>query len=456
MNSLEQTTLSGWGNIETQNCFLAEASSAEEAKSFIQGNAFESWIPRGLGRAYGDSALNRDQGVLRLQHNNGKLSFDPQARLAECGAGVSLKRIIEHVLPLGYFLPVTPGTKHVTVGGAIAADVHGKNQFRQGSFGNHVEELTLLTPQGEILRCASDENEHLLRATIGGMGLTGVILSAKLRLSPIQTSYMHVVYRHATNLDATLEWMEEAAKSNEQLISWLDLRARPSKLVHSIVMTANSASVEQLPAKFRRKPVKPVCSAMGSVPCFAPGFAINRATRWLFNALYSYKHRNGERIVHFDAFLYPQDKLDNWNRLYGKRGFVDYQVLFPPETSRSGLIALLEELKAEQPAVCMAVLKLFGKPGKGLLSFTHPGFTLSVDFPHTGASLTRFIRKLDALVLKHDGRLYLAKDALMEPATFQAMYPELETFCEVKAKYDPNLRFSSSQARRLGMFSSIS
>ncbi len=449
--TFNKAALSGWGNTEFQNCVLAEAASESEVKRFLDSNDVQSWIPRGLGRSFGDCALNRAQGVLSIQNNQQRIG-PVNGGIVECDAAISIKNLIDHLLPGGHFLPVTPGTKNVTIGGAIAADVHGKNQFAQGSFGNHVNEITLLTASSETLRCSPGEHADLFRATIGGMGLTGLVLKAKLRVSQIDTAYMHVAYRQCSDLDATMEWMEEAAMSHEQVIAWIDMRAPVSQLGKSIVMAANSASCEQLPKKLSNKPMALPRFVSGSVPCFAPTFLINRTTCWLLNSLYSYRHRSGERLVHLDDYYYPQDRLNNWNRLYGRRGLIDYQALFPLETSRSGLIRLLETLKAERLPIPLAVLKLFGKKGAGLLSFCRPGFTLGVDFPHDRDSSRGITAKMDAFVLKHGGRLYLAKDALMQAETFHEMYPELEEFRSTKTQVDPEFRFLSSQSRRLRMF----
>jgi FAD/FMN-containing dehydrogenase len=353
-------------------------------------------------------------------------------------------------VPRGAFLPVVPGTRFVTVGGALAADVHGKNHHVDGTIGRHVEELTLLTASGATLRCSPSENAEAFDATIGGMGLTGVILSARLRLLPIETPVVRVARRRARGLDELLALLFEEERLHRYSVAWVDGLARGRALGRGVLMGGDHASRADLPRG--RDDRAALREAAGPrVPSDAPSFLLGPLAVSAFNALYYAAGRDGTSLSDLGSFFFPLDAVGAWNRLYGRRGFVQYQALLPREAAADGCRRLLEEISRERAASFLAVLKTTGAEGRGLLSFPRPGVTLALDVPNLGERLLPLARRLDAIVLGCGGRLYLAKDALTDAASFEATYPRLAAFRAARRRLDPEGRFSSSQARRLGL-----
>ena len=450
MKSTPQT-ISGWGNFPRQACHLSSQRYEHEIREALQNSAFAQHIARGLGRAYGDSSLNQDQSVLLQTRRNRFLGFDDNRGVLSCEAGTSFEDILAHFLPHGWTLPTTPGTKHVTVGGAIAADVHGKNHHCDGSFGNYVRQFRLLTGTGDVLTCTPEDNTDVFWATIGGMGLTGIILDASIQLQSTASAYFHVDYRRTRNLEDTLKVFEQCDDDYRYSVAWIDGLAQGKFLGRSVVMLANDAQPHQLPSSYQSQPLQLPLKATPQVPCNLPGFMLNPISVRMLNHTYYHLHRNRKRWVDMDSFFYPLDRIKHWNRAYGRRGFIQYQALFPHQTSLAGLTEMLERIALSRRASFLAVLKRSGPANAGPLSYLYPGHTLALDFPHTGDDLTHLIADLDQILLKNGGRLYLAKDALMKPETFATMYPRLPEFLAVKARVDPENRFVSSQARRLGI-----
>lgn len=441
--------LSGWGNWPRQVCRSESAERWSDAAALTFSE--NSVIPRGLGRAYGDSALNQSGTVVDLRRLNRFLNFDPTTGLLECEAGVSFADIIDVFLPRGWFLPTTPGTKFVTVGGAIAADVHGKNHHLDGSFGNFVERITLQLADGTRTVCSREDDPELFWATVGGMGLTGIILSAAFRLSKVTTAYCDVEYRRTTDLAATLDLFQDTHQQYQYSVAWIDCIATGRSMGRSIAMLGNNAASDQLPAKLAAKPLALPRRRKKAVPFHFPSWTLNSLSVKAFNALYYAKNRDSRRIVDFDSYFYPLDGISNWNRIYGRAGFVQYQALFPTETARAGLQSLLKRISASKQASFLAVLKGSGAATPGMLSYLFPGYTLALDFPYRGQSTRQLFDALDQIVLEHQGRLYLAKDAMTSADTFARMYPRLAEFQHVKSRVDPHNRFVSSQACRLGI-----
>ena len=349
-------------------------------------------------------------------------------------------------------MPITPGTKHVTIGGAIAADVHGKNHHGAGSFGGFVRDLRLLVANGDVVDCSPTENRDVFWATVGGMGLTGIVLDARLELRRVETAYCKMSMRRARNLDESLELFSEMDRQARYSVAWIDCLSKGRSLGRSVVMLANDAAIQDLPARRRRRPLAIGRSSRMVVPVDMPAFVLNPWCMRAFNALYYSTHGDRESIISYEAYFYPLDRLRAWNRVYGKRGFIQYQALFPRETSRRGLIELLELVSASGRASFLAVLKASGPRGDGLMSFLSPGHTIALDLVNTGNDLMTLTRAMDAIVVRHGGRIYLAKDSTTTPEAFAAMYPEAVRFRRVKERIDPNHCFMSAQARRLGLF----
>jgi len=447
--------LSGWGNYAPTEArvYRPEKPSAVRqavAAADLSNGARNDVIARGLGRSYGDSATNAGGIVLLATRLDHLIDFDPATGIVEAEAGTSLATLIELFLPRGFFLPVTPGTKFVTLGGAIAADVHGKNHHVDGTIGNFVSSLRLLTAGGEEIVCSATENPELFHATVGGMGLTGVILSARLQLLAVPSAYMEVDYRRAANLTEALELFEKPS-GRRYSVAWIDCLAAGPCLGRCVIMEADHLPAERLSGKRAREPFRLPSKRRKSIPRFFPSFLLNRwAVRW-FNKAYYFKQSDSTQIVDLDSYFYPLDSLQSWNRIYGRRGFVQYQALFPPHTARAGLFELLETIGKSGSASFLAVLKRTGAQGSGMLSFPFPGYTLALDLKNNGEPLLELVRSLDQILLRHGGRLYLAKDALMSPESFAAMYPRLDEFRAVKRRIDPTGKFSSTQSRRLGI-----
>ncbi len=443
--------LAGWGNCPVELCDVTRPQTREALHDLITRGESGSYIPRGLGRSYGDSALNQNAGVIVQTAFNCFISFDPTTGILHAEAGVSLAEIIDVFLPLGFFPPTTPGTKFVTLGGAIAADVHGKNHHADGSFGNFIIDLQLMLASGEIITCSPTQKTQLFNATIGGMGLTGVILTVRLQLTRVPSAYYDVTFRRTRGLDETLESFTAHDAEYRYSVAWIDCLASGPALGRCVMMLGNSAEPSVLPEAVRRNPYVIPAKRKKSVPFNFPSFALNSLSIKAFNTVYYSANRDGQRIVDYDTFFYPLDGIMQWNRIYGKRGFVQYQALFPPQTARRGLRELLERAAASKKASFLAVLKRSGESSHGMLSYLYPGFTLAMDFANTGESLLKLLREFDQILLKHGGRLYMAKDAATDAGVFAAMYPRLAEFQSVKTQFDPNRRFASSQARRLGI-----
>lgn len=397
-------------------------------------------LPHGLGRSYGDSCLNHQGTLLLTRPLDQFIAFDPEHGLLTCEAGVSLAEILDFAVPRGWFLPVTPGTKHVTLGGAIANDVHGKNHHVAGTFGAHITELELLRSDSTRTPCSRTQNAARFRATVGGLGLTGLISRATLRLKPVSSPAIDHEQLRIRNLAEFFAHADASDTTHEYTVAWLDTLASGDSLGKGIFMRGNHAPAgTPLPTPRRPLPL--------SVPLDAPAALLNRATIRAFNTLYARKLR-GDRsreIIPFEPFFYPLDVLPGWNRLYGKRGFFQHQCVVPRDGDGGPIRDILRAIARSREASFLAVLKCFGTaPPEGLLSFPRPGVTLALDFPNRGTSTRELMDELDHIVLQNGGALYPAKDARMAPETFRHSFPALDLFLP---HIDP--AFSSSFLRRV-------
>ncbi len=440
--------LTGWGSYPSAESDIYRPEKIAELAEIVSSNA-TSLIARGAGRAYGDAALNQDNRIVDIQRLNRMLAFDPESGLLRCEAGVTIAEIIEVFLRRGYFPPVVPGTQFVTLGGSVAADVHGKSHHRDSSLATHVTSLDLMLASGEVKRCSREENTDLFWATVGGMGLTGVILEVELRLRRIESAWFDGEIAIAANLDEAIETFERTERQYGYSVAWIDCAGTRGSLGRSVVNLGNVASREALPPPLRQEPLRVPPKFHPTVPFNLPSFVLSSLGIKAFNSAIYAMHRAGPRLFDYQNFFFPLDAIHNWNRIYGKRGFLQYQCVWPASESRAGLIETLEAIARWGGGSFLTVLKKFGAQD-GMLSFPMPGYTLALDFPVT-RGLMEFLDQLDAMVLKRGGRVYLAKDARLKPEVFRAMYPNAARWREIKAGVDPANRFSSNLARRVGL-----
>ena len=439
--------LSGWGRYPVLDCRVERLREGEALPALLRRG--DTLIARGNGRSYGDAALNPDLTLSMLGMDRMQ-AFDAKTGLLTCEAGVLLADILDTFVPRGWFPPVVPGTRFVTVGGMIAADVHGKNHHRDGSFGAHVESLVLATADGEVRTCSRTEHAGLFRATVGGMGLTGVILSASFRLQPIETVFVMEETLATQDLDETMT-LFETSHEWPWSVAWLDCLAQGAKLGRAAMMRGAFMDRAALPSRLASDPLRPAPAGKLAVPIDAPSVLLNRFSIGLFNELYyrRVRARAGTRLVHFDSFFFPQDRVRAWNRLYGRRGFVQHQCVLPKSGGLSGITALLERMAAGGQGSFLAVLKLFGPAGDGLMSFPMEGHTLALDFPMRNGTLA-LLDELDEIVHRHGGRVYLAKDARCAPERIREGYPRLDAFKAVRAETaGAQPGFASALSRRL-------
>lgn len=449
MPAFRTELLSGWGRHPVQPGRVYRPESRAEAAAVLRADSERGVVPRGLGRSYGDAALNEGGGVLLAARLNRFLDWDPDAGVVECEAGVSYDDLLRVLLPRGFFPAVTPGTRFVTVGGAVACDVHGKNHPRHGSFGRWIESLRLLLPSGEALECSPAENADGFYATTGGMGLTGLVLSARFGVRRVETAWVTEDVRRTRDLDGAMERMEEEP-AGPYRVAWIDCLSRGAALGRSVVRRGDHAPAAALPRGVRDPLALSSRRALPFPARLASPF-LRRPSMRAFNALYLAANRDGEgRLVDAESFFYPLDARRDWNRMYGPRGFIQYQFVLPAGTARAGLRTVLERLASSPHPGFLGVLKRMGAASPGLLSFAREGWTLAVDVP-VAAGVEALVRALDRVVLDHGGRVYLAKDAHLDAATFAAMYPDAERFREIRRRLDPEGRLSSSLARRVGL-----
>lgn len=394
-------------------------------------------LAHGCGRSYGDVCLNENAQLLLTFGLNRFLSFERQTGLLRCEAGVTLGDILRFCVPLGWFLPVVPGTKYVTLGGAIANDVHGKNHHHDGSFGCHVERFELLRSDGKRLVCSRFENSDYFFATLGGIGLTGLITWAELKLKKISNAFLNVENIKLRSIDDFFKVTSDSDNTFTYTVTWVDSTARGRRLGRGLFMRANNRE-EGSSLKLHHAP-------RWSVPIDMPEFLLNRWSIKAFNSSYYYRvlKQVTSGMQHYDPFFFPLDKIKRWNLLYGRRGFYQYQFLVP-EKSAETIARVLELVAHSMTGSFLTVLKQFGSVRSGgLLSFPDAGYTLTLDIPNSATSEGLF-KKIDQIVMESNGRIYLAKDARMPPEMFRAGYPNVEKFKNFK---DP--KFSSSLWRRL-------
>lgn len=443
---METHVLAGWGNYPRAACRLVHAGGAALPALVA---AEPSLIARGNGRAYGDAALNQ-RATLMMDRHDRILAFDPATGRVRAEAGVMLADILDLFLPRGFFPPVTPGTKLVTLGGMVAADVHGKNHHVDGSFCRHVEALELILPDGAMVACTPTQNADLFQATCGGMGLTGVIATVTFRLRRVETAWIRQETVRCPDLASAMRALEQAQDST-YAVGWIDGLAGGPHLGRSLVYRGEHAGLDDLDAIRRADPLRIPHRRPLTLPIDLPGLALNGLSVRAFNALYYRRGRPGTALVDWDRYFYPLDSILAWNRLYGRGGFTQYQCVLPRDSSEPGLRALLTRIARAGIGSFLAVLKLLGGQGDGLLSFPVEGYTLALDFPMKPATLP-LLRELDAIVADHGGRLYLAKDARMDADMLRRCYGKrLEQFRAIRHRIGADSHFHSLLSERLGL-----
>jgi decaprenylphospho-beta-D-ribofuranose 2-oxidase len=445
----DQRLLCGWGRTAPSRATVLRPRAVEEVAEALRGRGPRGLIARGLGRAYGDAAQNAGGEVLEMTTLRAVHHLDVQGGTVTVDAGLSLEDLIASLLPLGWFPAVVPGTRYVTVGGAIASDIHGKNHHLEGSFCEHVESFELLTGAGERLTVTREDPPGVFAATAGGMGLTGIVLRASLRLSRVETSWIRADTERARDLDDVMARMEARDADYRYSVAWIDCVARGARLGRSVLMRGDHAGLDELPARHRDRPAAAPPRALLVAPPWVPNGLLRRSTIAAFNEAYFRRAPREERgrLEALGPFFFPLDVVRDWNRLYGSRGFLQYQFVVP-FGAEEALRGAIERLAGSRVGSFLAVLKRFGA-GRGMLSFPIQGWTLALDIPAAAPGLVELLDGLDELVAGAGGRVYLSKDSRLRPDLLAAMYPQLEEWNELRARLDPEGALRSDLSRRL-------
>lgn len=425
-------SMSSWGRLSSLPHDVVALTDRGQVSAVLKQN--HPGIAYGMGRSYGDACLNDGGRLWHVRYLDRFIEFDESTGRVCCEAGVLLRDIQRMMVPRGWMLPVTPGTQLVTVGGAIANDVHGKNHHVMGSFGDHVLALTLARSDGTVMECRMDSEPGMFAATIGGVGLTGVIVAAQLQLRRIEGPWLHAETLPYRSLDEFFAYSDDSEAEWEHTVSWIDCVAGG----RGLFMRAN-------PAESLDKP-PPLQRSMG-MPIVPPVSLVNALSLRLFNMAYFNLKSHGlaQSVVHYEPFSYPLDHVENWNRMYGPKGFYQYQSVVPREQGQEVIQAMLDEIARAGEGSFLAVLKTFGdRKAPGMLSFPRPGVTLALDFPNRGERTLRLFASLNDIVREAGGRIYLAKDACMPRDLFESGYPRLKEFLAFR---DPGI--SSAMSRRL-------
>jgi decaprenylphospho-beta-D-ribofuranose 2-oxidase len=442
--------LQGWGGTSPSSAALVRPTSGPALARALDGWAERGTIARGLGRSYGDAAQNAGG---RVVDTTAVLDFDldPATGVVRAAGGASLDAILRTLVPAGYFVPVTPGTRYVTVGGAVAADIHGKDHHHIGSWCDHVLSLTLALPDGTIAEVGPDRDPDLFWATAGGMGLTGLILEATFRCRPIETSRLVVDTDRTQDLDEVMAMMDAGDADYDYSVAFLDLMARGRSTGRAVLTRARFAHGDEVPGdEIARRAYDPKVLAVA--PPGVPSGLLNRLTVPVLTEAWYRKspRRRRDELQTIPTFFHPLDMIDRWNRMYGPRGFLQWQYVVP-FGAEDVVRHTVERLNSSGAAIFVAVLKRFGPANPGPLSFPLPGWTLAVDLAVGSPPLGALLDELDHDVVTAGGRVYLAKDSRLDPALLDAMYPRLDEWRAVRRRVDPDGRLRSDLGRRLGL-----
>lgn len=435
--------LSGWNRYPVQQCVVVRPERYVDLAP-----SGKSTIARGQGRSYGDASLNGEGRVVLTERVNRFLDFDKQQGKIKVEAGAKLSDINNVIISDGWFLPVTPGTQNVSVGGCVAADVHGKNHHRFGSFGNYIDEIELIIANHQRLKCSPRHQPELFWATVGGMGMTGIIGDVCLKLMPIESRWMVVDHRPTVDLDGVFQLLEDPAYDDLYTVAWVDCMSA-SAFGRGVVMRAHHATSVEI-AKFNGPELeRKNTTRVLNIPFDFPNWTLNAFAIRLFNDVYYRRlaKRTQPELVSHERYFYPLDKIHQWNRMYGRRGFLQYQCVLPEPAAREGAREIIERSRGLS---FLTVLKRLGEQNDGPLSFAMRGYTIAMDFP-IQPGVFKLLNEIDEIVIKHGGRVYLAKDARLRPETFRAMYPKYREWLRVKRTVDPENIFSSDLSRRLAI-----
>ncbi|HET9691919.1 MAG TPA: FAD-binding oxidoreductase [Acidimicrobiales bacterium] len=444
--------LTGWGRTAPSAAHVRRPRAPAELDGAWRAAAASGRgvIARGLGRAYGDAAQNAGGEVVVTTGLDRIVEVDLPGRRARVEAGVSLDRLMRTLVPLGLWPLVTPGTRAVTVGGAIASDVHGKNHHRDGAFGAHVDAIVLDTPARGRVTVGPDRDPEVFWATVGGMGLTGIVVEAVVALRPIETATMRVERQRLGDLDALMARMVEADADAHYSVAWIDCLARGRALGRSVIELGSHAALADLPPTARSRALRFAPATRLAAPPWVPGGLLNRASVAAFNEVWFRRAPAAaeHHLVPAAAFFHPLDAVAGWNRIYGPRGFVQYQLVVP-DGAEAALSAAVEAVSSARCASFLAVLKRFGPADPAPLGFPMPGWTLALDVPASTPGLAALLDGLDAVVAAAGGRVYLSKDSRLRPELLEVMYPELPRWRAVRDDLDPDRLLCSDLARRL-------
>lgn len=443
---MRRQRIAGWGLYPVTEAEVARVRSSEDLVERLRQPG--PWLAQGSCRSYGDACLGtRVLSTLPLGH---LLAFDVETGVLRTEAGITLDELLRFAVPRGWFLPVTPGTKYPTLGGCLAADVHGKNHHVDGALSRYLDSLEMVLADGTLVRCSRTENPELFRATLGGMGLTGVIYAATLRLRRIASAWIALRTLRTGGLAETCRVFAETQDRHRYSVAWIDCLAQGSRLGRSLVMLGDHLDADRAgrPEALRVHP-----SSRFEVPCTLPGWVLTPWSMRAFNTLYYHRQwrRESRQVVHYDPFFYPLDAVGRWNRIYGRAGFLQYQFVVPQAGGEEAVAEILGRIAARGAASFLAVLKALGQADEGLLGFPMAGYTLALDIPLREPGIVGFLRELNRTVREAGGRIYLAKDAVLEREDFEAMYPGLPEFRRIKRAFDPEGRFRSLQSDRLGL-----
>ncbi len=401
--------VTNWGNFPVVEKEMRSDDTLSGIKKFVKEH--NEVIARGNGRCYGDASLG--EAIFSTKRLNKFISFDRLNGIIECESGVLLSEVLDVTVPQGYFLWVTPGTKFISVGGAIASDVHGKNHHTDGCFSESLIEFKLMNENAEVITCSRTENSDKFWATVGGMGLTGIILSAKFKLKNIETAYIRQESIKAENLDEIFKLFEETEHWTYS-VAWIDCLQKGKNLGRSILTIGEFALKAELPSQLQKNPLRLKKKFMPTVPFYFPGFVLNALTVKIFNFLYYGKQRQKvvKNFVDYETFFYPLDVINDWNKIYGKKGFIQYQMMIPKEKGKEGMRRILETIANSGNGSFLAVLKLYGKQNpEAYNSFPFEGYSLALDFK-VNSKLKGLIEKLDNIVEEFGGRIYRTKDSM--------------------------------------------